>query len=500
VSQEREVVVVGGGPVGVMALVLLGHAGVRAVGVEREPEMWPHARAVHFHGEIMRTLQAVGLADSFAARSVPMLETRMENEAGDTLGAWSTGHMGFQAWPANTLFHQPDLEALLRDEIARLPSVELRSGATLVDLEQDDDGVRCRIRTQAGEEEVLAARWAVACDGAQSTVRRLLGIRNENLGTDDPWLVVDGQLRGTEGIPGDMVMLGRHTRPALWIRLPDGRARMEFKVMPGDDPEELRTPEGIARISRGVLTPETFEPERRAIYTFRARVATTWHVGNVFLAGDAAHQAPPTYGQGLCAGLRDVANLVWKLRLVSLGKAGADLLDTYEPERKAHARFWVEAAAAMAEVVQAIDPVTAKHRDDLVRANPAAQEPPNPPLGPGVHTGTGVGGHLSSQPVLADGRRMDELVGSRFLVAARPELLDGLAPAVRALTGDASEIAVLTAPEEIDQLLASVDASAVVVRPDRYILGTADDSAALESLLKLLPTAAQHADRTTPSR
>jgi 3-(3-hydroxy-phenyl)propionate hydroxylase len=409
-------------------------------------------RAVHFAGEIMRTLQAVGLGDSFAARSMPMLDTRMENEAGDTVIAWSTGKMGSQAWPDDNLFHQPELEALLRDEIARLPGVELRSGATLVDLEQEDDGVSCRIRTQAGEEEVLAARWVIACDGAQSTVRRLLGIATENLGTDDPWLVVDGLLRGTEGIPGDTVMFGRHTRPALWIRLPDGRARMEFKVMPGDDPEELRTPEGIARISRGVLTPETFEPERRAVYTFRARLATTWRARNVFLAGDAAHQAPPTFGMGLCAGLRDVANLVWKLRLVSLGKAGAELLDTYEPERKSHARFWVEAAVAMAGILQTTDPVTAKHRDDLIRTDPASQTPSDPSLGPGVHTGTGAGGHLSCQPVLADGRRMDELVGRRFLVAARPELVDGLAPAARALAGDASEIAVLTAPEEIDQL------------------------------------------------
>ncbi|MFC8360068.1 bifunctional 3-(3-hydroxy-phenyl)propionate/3-hydroxycinnamic acid hydroxylase [Streptomyces griseorubiginosus] len=486
--QDNEVLVVGGGPVGLMALMLLGHAGIRAVGVEREPDMWPHARAVHFSGEIMRLLQAVGLADEFAARSKPMRDVRMENEAGETLVALTAGHLGSQAWHEETLFHQPDLEALLRGEVARLPHVELRSGCTLVDLEQKDGAVRCRIRTQAGEEEDITARWVIGCDGAHSTVRQLLDIATENLGTDDPWLVVDGHLRGTDGIPGDMVVLGHHTRPALWVRLPDGRARMEFKVMPEDDPAALPTPESIARISRGVLTPDTFEPERRAIYTFRSRLATTWRVGNVFLAGDAAHQAPPLFGMGLCAGLRDVANLVWKLRLVSLGKAEENLLDTYEPERKAHARHWVETAANMAVVVQATDPVTAKQRDEFIRANPAASQPPPPPIGPGLHAGTEPAGTLSIQPVLADGRRLDDLVGRRFLVAARPELIAGLSPDTRALTNDTAEVALLTAPEEIDQLLASVDAPAVVIRPDRYILGTAHEGADLESLLQMLPT------------
>ena len=191
------------------------------------------------------------------------------------------------------------------------------SGTTLQEIEQDEARSRCRVQTADGSSEVLTARWVIAADGATSTVRRLLGIANESLGTDDPWLVVDGHLRDAPGLAGDMTFLGHHTRPALWVRLPGDRVRMEFKVMPGDDPAEITTPEAVARISRGVLPLGKFEPDRMAIYTFRARVAEKWRVGNVFLAGDAAHQAPPLFGQGLCSGLRDVANLVWKLRLVS---------------------------------------------------------------------------------------------------------------------------------------------------------------------------------------
>lgn len=488
-SNDCEVIVVGGGPVGVLALALLGHAGLRAVGVEREPEMWSQARAVHFDGETMRSLQAIGLAEDVAVRSKPMREFRMENEAGETLFTQPTGQWGSQAWHDEVLFHQPEIDTLLRAEVDRLPGVELRCGVTLTGIEEEGDGVRCHVRTQDGTDEVLTARWVIACDGAQSTVRRALGVTCENLGTDDPWLVVDGHLGGAAAIKGDMVFLGRHTRPALWVDLPGDLVRMEFKLMPGDDREEIVTDKAIARLSRGVLTPETFEPERKAIYTFRARVATTWRVGNVFLAGDAAHQAPPLFGQGLCAGLRDVTNLVWKLRLVALGKAPADLLDTYESERRPHARYWVEKAATMAHLVQTTDPDTAAQRDSYIRANPAASHPDAPSLGPGSHAGTDpCAGRLSVQPVLPDGRRLDDLVGRRFLLAADAELLASLAPSLLSRIEEDAEIVALTAGEHIDQLLASVEAPAVVVRPDRYVQGTAHDTASLVSLLESLPT------------
>lgn len=488
-SQDCEVIVVGGGPVGVMALTLLGHAGVRAVGIEREPELWQQARAVHFDGETVRSFQAMGLAEELSARTKPMCVYRMENEAGETLVAPATGQIGPQGWHSEVLFHQPEVDTLLRAEVARLAGVELRLGTTLLDIQQDDGSVRCTVRKPDGATQVLTARWVIACDGATSTVRRTLGIPGENLGTDDPWLVVDGHLRGTPGIQGDMVFLGRHTRPALWINLPGDRVRMEFKVLPEDDREEIATPEGIARLSRGVLTPENFEPDRVAVYTFRARLATAWRVGNVFLAGDAAHLAPPLFGQGLCAGLRDVANLVWKIRLVSRGRAPESLLDTYESERKDHARYWVQQAATMAGLVQTTDPAMAARRDAHIRANPADAYPSAPPLGPGAHTGPADphAGHLSMQPILSDGTRLDDLVGRRFLLAATPELPAALPAAVSKALQDDPEVAVLTSPQQVGQLLTSVEAPAVVVRPDRYVLGTAHTPEQLEALLRLLP-------------
>ncbi|WP_406382222.1 bifunctional 3-(3-hydroxy-phenyl)propionate/3-hydroxycinnamic acid hydroxylase [Streptomyces sp. NBC_00117] len=490
-SQDYEVVVIGGGPVGAMALAQLGHAGVRALGVEREPELWQQARAVHFDAEAMRSFQAMGRGAEIAALTKPMCDYRMENEAGETLIAQPTGEWGPQSWHGENLFHQPEIDALLRAEVDRLPSVELRLGTTLMEVVQGDDVVRCQVRTPEGATQTLTARWVIACDGATSTVRRLLDIPTENLGTDDPWLVADGRLHDTDGIKGDMVFLGRHTRPALWIRLPGDRARMEFKVLPGDDPQEIATAEGLARISQGVLTPRTFDPERVAVYTFRARVAASWRVGNVFLAGDAAHQAPPMFGMGLCAGLRDVANLVWKLRLVELGRARPSLLDTYESERREHARYWVHKAATMATLIQTTDPEVAAQRDAYIRAHPEDSYPAAPALGPGLHTGPADrhGGLISAQPILSDGTRLDDLVGRRFLLAASPQLLAELPEFVRTALEDEPEVTVLSSPQHVSALLASLEASAVLVRPDRYVLGTAQTPAALEELVRLLPLA-----------
>src|SRR3954462_11878815 len=444
-----------------MALALLGHAGLDAVGIEREPTLWPLARAVHFDGEILRAFQSIGLADEVSAACKPMCEFRMVNEADETLAAYPTGQWGSQAWHDDLMFHQPEVDALVRAEVERLPGVQLRPGTTLLGIEQDEDGVLCRVQTADGASEVLTARWVIACDGATSTVRRLLGIATENLGSDDPWLVVDGHLRDAPGLPGDMTFLGHHSRPALWVRLPGDRVRMEFKVLPGDDPAEIITPEAVERISRGVLPVGAFEPARLAIYTFRARVAEKWRVGNVFLAGDAAHQAPPLFGQGLCSGLRDVANLVWKLRLVSEGTAGEDLLDTYESERRPHARYWVEKAASMAGLMQTTDPETAAGRDAYTRANPVAAAPPGaPPLGPGLHTGPGDerAGRLSVQSVLPDERRLDDLVGVRFLLAATPDLLEAVAAEVRASVDADPETVVLTDAGLIAPVLAEAGA------------------------------------------
>ena len=486
-----DVVVIGGGPVGVTALALLGRAGLTAVGVERDVQVWPTARAVHFDGETFRTLQSLGVAERFAEVTLPMSSFHIENEEREVLVSLPTGQFGTQGWHDDLTFHQPDIEVLLRDVVEELPGVELRRGTSVLSVRNEGPGVEVAVRDSDGAESLIRARWAIAADGARSQTRQALGIECEKLGEDAQWLVADGILEEGPGLSSDMIFLGHHTRPALWIRLPGKRVRMEFMLMPGDDPEEITTPEGVEKISHGVLPADRFTADRLAIYTFRGRIARQWRAGNIFLAGDAAHQAPPLFGQGLCAGIRDVANLVWKLDAVKRGAADDSLLDTYESERMPHARFWVEQATRAAGFMQTTDADTAKQRDAFIRANPAASAPISPALGPGLHDGgtDERAGRLGMQPILADGVRLDDMVGSRFLVATTRELYAAVPAPLRELLEEHADVVVLFDPAKVGQILAAAGAQAVVVRPDRYILGLGDTPEALERLIRSIPQA-----------
>jgi 3-(3-hydroxy-phenyl)propionate hydroxylase len=486
---DVDVVVVGGGPVGVTALALLGRAGLSAIGVEREIQAWPTARAVHFDGETFRTLQSLGVAERFAGATLPMASMHIENEAGEVLVSVPTGRLGAQGWHDDLTFHQPDIEVLLQEVVEELPGVELRRGVTVLSVRNVGEGVEVAVRDTAGAESLIRARWAIAADGARSQSRKALNIETEKLGEDAQWLVADGILDGDTALASDMIFLGHHTRPALWIRLPGKRVRMEFMLMPGDDPEEIATPAGVERISHGVLPADKFTADRLATYTFRGRISQQWRAGNIFLAGDAAHQAPPLFGQGLCAGIRDVANLVWKLDAVKRGAADDSLLDTYESERLPHARFWVEQAVNAAGFLQTTDAQVATQRDAFIRANPAASAPVAPALGPGLHEGgtDERAGRLGMQPILVDGVRLDDMVGSRFLVATTYGLYAAVPAAVRNQLEENDDVVVLFDPAKVGLILEAAGAQLVVVRPDRYILGLGDTPEALERLIRSIP-------------
>ena len=189
-----------------------------------------------------------------------------------------------------------------------------------------------------------------------------------------------------------------------------------------------------------------------------------------------------------------MANLCWKLDLLRRGVASESLLDTYESERKPHATFWVEMAAKQAVAIQTLDPEFAKERDEFVRTHPEESAVPTPPaLGPGLHEGDTDerAGKLSIQPILADGTRLDDTIGSHFLVAADRAVYDQLPEPTRAALDQDGDTVTLVDPLKIDALLQSVRARAVVIRPDRYILGIGDSPTDLERLVTSIPSIAR---------
>lgn len=237
--------------------------------------------------------------------------------------------VGVHGWPQANLFDQPDLERLLRAALGEYPEIRLRAG---VEAEHIDPGdavrpAEVRLRDVAtGAADTVEARAVLGCDGANSLVREAIGTRMRDLRFTERWLVVDGRcarrLDAWDGV--DQICDPR--RAATFMRIGPDRYRWEFRMRPGETAEDLTVPGALARLlapwTRGVSFSE-IEVIRSASYTFRARVADRWRSGRLFLLGDAAHLTPPFIGQGLCAGLRDAANLSWKLAAAAPTRSAA---------------------------------------------------------------------------------------------------------------------------------------------------------------------------------
>jgi len=490
-----DVAIIGCGPVGALAANLVGRAGLRTVVVEREPELNPLPRAVHVDHEMMRLFQSAGLIERVAPL---MRETDGHLHIGADRGVirymGTVGRPKPFGWANDYFFYQPELEAELRAGFAALGGVELRTGVELESLDQDQEGVTL-VASASGESQSLRARWVIACDGARSTVRKLLGVSLHDLDFEEPWLVIDAEVDGPvrfpalTGVPAaaDLqrlsVMMCDPRRPATIVPGRGHHRRWEFMLLPGEDDEAMMRPEAVAKLVGPWLEGVSHRIVRAATYRFHGLIAERWQAGRVFLAGDAAHQTPPFFGQGMCHGLRDVANLAWKLRLVAAGAAPELLLETYQPERDPHVRAVISAAVAAGRYICVLDPAEAAARDTAMRANMRMVQQETaadliPAVGTGiVAVGTTGAGERFIQPRVG-GELLDDVTGGGWRLFA-VDAVD--AERARALCAErlpavpvqAIDAGALDDGGGVREWLRARHARAVLVRPDFYVFGTA---------------------------
>ncbi len=351
-GQDR-VIVVGAGPVGCTAALLLADYGVPATLLERHTEPHPLPRAVHLDDEVARILGRVGVSDEFLARSRSCSGLRLLDAGHRVMAEFRREkEIGVNGFPQANMFHQPDLERLLLARVEEHPLIEFRRGTAVTGLDDKagalgSDGVLALTRTAGNQPANFAGRFVLSCDGANSTTRELLRIPMEDLGFTERWLVVDicaGRPLDTwDGVE----QVCDPARAATFMHVLGDRYRWEFQLRDGEEEADLITSQALGRLlrpwtGRGDLAG--LEVVRSATYTFQARLASRFQVGRVFLLGDAAHLTPPFIGQGLAAGLRDADNLSWKIAEVLAGRAGEALLASYDIERRPHARAMVKKA------------------------------------------------------------------------------------------------------------------------------------------------------------
>jgi 3-(3-hydroxy-phenyl)propionate hydroxylase len=490
-----DVAIVGCGPVGATLANLLGLCGLRTVVLEREPSIYHLPRAVSLDGEGMRLFQTMGLADRLLPRLNVSRNIRHVNADGKLLLLIARSGTGPEGWNNAYRFYQPDLETILREGLQRYPCVDVRLRAETFALDERDDDVRIRYEDLgSGMLADVVARYVVGCDGARSTVRRFMGAALQDLRSHERWIVLDMILdQPPGGVPEaadesgrvvDAIQYCDPARPTTFIPMPGKRHRWEFMLMPQDDPATVTRRENIYKLLKPWrIDPATSTIERAVVYTFHSALATQWRRDRLLLAGDSAHQTPPFLGQGMCSGLRDAANLAWKLRDVIAQEAPESLLDTYESERKQHVRAYIELAVELGGIIQTTDPDQARRRDRELIANPTMLRPITPLLGPGLHgDAPPPAAARAAQPRLADGTRLDDRVGYRFAVLATHRLIETLPAKSRDRFADL-DLTLVPADGEAADYLAALDAEAVVIRPDRHVLGVASTPVELAAVL-----------------
>ena len=486
-----DVAIVGFGPSGAVAAALLGQAGHRVYVCDRATAVYPKPRAIALDHEIMRVFQQLGLADAVAQHTEPFTDSCYHGVDGRLIRRMTMAAPPYPlAWTPSLVFTQPAVDAEVRAAVARLPNVQVELKVELIGLRQGADIATLEL----ADGRRIAARWCIGCDGASSTVRALAGLALDDLGFDQPWLVVDVLVNahGLAKLPSTSMQYCEPARPCTLVIGPKNHRRWEIALNEGDDPRRAETPAGTWALLQRWIGPDDGELWRQASYRFHALVAQRWRAGRVFIAGDAAHQQPPFLGQGMCQGIRDVTNLAWKLDAVLRGAAGDTLLDSYGAERSGHVRELTTRLKAIGEVIAERDPTRAAARDErlLAEAGGAVQPTPRqdvlPRLQHGLlaHDDSSARGTLFPQPwVLRDGVRvrMDDVLGTGWRLIARDR-----APAIEPAW---PHLRVTSLPElhEADGVVAAWferhRCSATLVRPDHYVFGTATDAAGMAGLI-----------------
>lgn len=333
-ARRVDVLIVGAGPTGLVLALVLARLGVEVRIVDQTLEPGTTSRALVLHARTMELYAQLGIARAVRDASVELdavnLWLRGRRIARAVLGEMGEGLSPF---PYALVFPQDAHERLLAEHLRRA-GVEVERGTELVGLERRPDFVRARFASR----DACDAAYVVGCDGARSTVRDALGLGFPGGTYQHVFYVADVALRGPVADHELHVALDDADFLAVFPLKGEGAARLVGAVRTGAEGHGGLRWEDVSKQLLRRLGVTVDEVHWFSTYRVHHRVADRFRRGRVFLAGDAAHIHSPVGGQGMNTGIGDAMNLAWKLAAVLQGRAREDLLDTFEPERRAFAR------------------------------------------------------------------------------------------------------------------------------------------------------------------
>jgi 2-polyprenyl-6-methoxyphenol hydroxylase-like FAD-dependent oxidoreductase len=507
-----DVINIGYGPVSEILALALAKQGRSVAIFERWEQRYPLPRAVCIDHEMYRMLSALGLGDELPNVSHDGPWYRWFNADWKELLAIDWSQESISGGAEVHFVHQPTLEQMFDDAVKSYSNVDINLGWEALEVTQKSDHAELVARhAKTGETKTFYARYIVGADGANSMVRDAIQSTREDLGFEADWLVID--VLPHEGVTLDIPTAAQYCNPIrpttiVPAGIKDGRyfRRWEFMRLPHETSEELESEEVAWKLLEKWVKRDQATIVRHKVYKFRSLLADKWREGRLLIAGDAAHLMPPFMGQGMCAGLRDIWNLAWKLSLVLDGKSDDEILDTYQPERRPHVRNVIEMSMFLGKIICISDPKQAAERDEAFFTGKVPPPPPFPHLIDGFLR-RGADGKIAD-PVgmlsphgrvlmnLQEGR-YDDIVGLGFkLIVRNSQTLEAIGVSERECL---SKLGVTTvhivesgtqlasAAQDLDRkfipFMHEHNIEAMVIRPDFYVYGVTTESNGINQLI-----------------
>lgn len=517
IEKDCNVVIVGCGPSGITAASLLGKLGQNVVLIERWPEPYGLPRLTHIDGETARLVQSAGEIEHALRDSIPLNKNHYLDSEGEMLIDinWVGEQCGY---PMHNSIFQPDIEEAICRNIESLPNVQILRGWEVCELTETDGGVTVTASVWKSSSEqstesaancrVYNADYVIGADGANSFVRRAIGVERFHYGHYERWLNLDSEIVGDLGDRFDTTtIVCDPARAHMWMPIGKSRIRFEFRVLPGEGSAYWEDQKNSLRWLKDQhgLDRKDVNPIRNVVYEFDPAMADQWKKGRILLAGDSAHTMMPYMGQGACSGIRDGANVAWKLDLVLRGLCDPKLLDTYEEERRPHVKVILETSTFLGTVVNEDDPEKVSARNAMLRSGKTSDIPPFPKVESGILHFEEDGSLLKAtgaptpQGIVRKGSfegRLDDLTGNGFVIVAESDPTSQLFEAQREFL---SRLAVkIIVPGENDEgpysvldvdgaqtsFLKEHGMAAYIRRPDFLLFGSVTNLGDLPSLLE----------------
>ena len=475
-----DVIIIGFGPTGGTLASLLAKSNLSVLMLEKEKSLYPLPRAVHFDDEIMRVFETIGIKEKFRKYTIINKGTKFVDENNNVLLDWPRPKEVTEngCYPSYR-FHQPDFERVVRHHLKSYKKFKSIQNANVTKIKNFKDFVEVSFQdTETLKSKIVKSKYLIGCDGANSITRQSINSKFKNLGFTQKWAVIDLILKKNKNLPDRTIQYSNPKRPATYCRNVGKRRRWEFALKKNENEKKVVTDDFIWKFLKPWLKPTEAIIERKAIYTFQSAIANKWQKGRVFIAGDAAHLMPPFMGQGMCAGVRDVSNLSWKIIHCVKKTHNEILLNSYQKERFSNVKEYIETTMKMGEFINAVRSYKISNTVFDQSDGSKSMKSIKPELGPGLGSKSDKNrGRIFPKFNISKSKSFDELFSFEpILVVSKKLKLKKMSNKIK--------IVKESSYKELSKILKTFNADAILVRPDRFILQTFKKKNSLDNLIK----------------